>query len=298
MTSQSPRIYIYKITFEEVPYYYYGSKKERYYNQNYFGSPVTNKWCWELYTPKKQILELFDYTDEGYEECLKVENRLIKPVYNTDPYCLNGHCGGKISLSILRESGKKNGKKTAKYLMENKLGIHGWTKEQFIENGRKRGNISKNLKIGIFSLSKEQRIENSKKSGKRAYELGVGIHALTPEQKGEAGKIGGKIGGKISGNRNKELGKGYCGLTKEERSKYGKQGGKISGKIVGPQNRDLNRGICGMTKEEKSDAGKNGSKTTNSQKWMCIETGFISTPGPLTHYQKSKGIDTSKRMKL
>jgi hypothetical protein len=94
------------------------------------------------------------------------------------------------------------------------------------------------------------------------------------------------------------LGKGYCGLTKEERSKYGKQGGKISGKIVGPQNRDLNRGICGMTKEEKSDAGKNGSKTTNSQKWMCVETGFISTPGPLTHYQKSKGIDTSKRIKL
>jgi hypothetical protein len=50
MTSQSPRIYTYKITFEEVPYYYYGSKKERYCNQNYFGSPVTNKWCWDSCT--------------------------------------------------------------------------------------------------------------------------------------------------------------------------------------------------------------------------------------------------------
>jgi hypothetical protein len=29
MTSQSPRIYTYKITFEEVPYYYYGMKAEK-----------------------------------------------------------------------------------------------------------------------------------------------------------------------------------------------------------------------------------------------------------------------------
>jgi hypothetical protein len=32
MTSQSPRIYTYKITFEEIPYYYYGVKKEKYFN--------------------------------------------------------------------------------------------------------------------------------------------------------------------------------------------------------------------------------------------------------------------------
>jgi hypothetical protein len=103
MTSQSPRIYTYKITFEEVPYYYYGSKKERYYNQNYFGSPVTNKWCWDLYTPKKQILELFDYTDEGYEKCIKMENRLIKPVLN-DPWCLNEGYGGNYSIKALKNA--------------------------------------------------------------------------------------------------------------------------------------------------------------------------------------------------
>ena len=57
----SPRIYLYKITFEEVPYYYYGVKKEKYFNEEYWGSPYTNKWCWELYTPKKQILQFFDF---------------------------------------------------------------------------------------------------------------------------------------------------------------------------------------------------------------------------------------------
>ena len=56
MTKQSPRIYTYKITFEEVPYYYYGVHKEKRFNEEYWGSPHTNKWAWEFYTPKKQIL--------------------------------------------------------------------------------------------------------------------------------------------------------------------------------------------------------------------------------------------------
>jgi hypothetical protein len=102
-----PRIYTYKIAFEEVPYYYYGSKKEKYFNEEYWGSPVTNKWCWELYTPKKQILELFDFTDDGYEECRKIEDRLIKPVLN-DLWCLNESCGGNYSLKIRKDTGHKS----------------------------------------------------------------------------------------------------------------------------------------------------------------------------------------------
>ena len=55
MTSQSPRIYLYKITFEEVSYYYYGVHKEKRYNEYYMGTPVTHKWVWDFYTPKKHI---------------------------------------------------------------------------------------------------------------------------------------------------------------------------------------------------------------------------------------------------
>mgnify|MGYP001173720779 CR=1 FL=1 len=123
-----PRIYTYKISFEEVPYYYYGSKKEKRYNEDYWGSPTTNKWCWELYTPKKQILELFDFTDEGYEECRKVENRLIKPVLN-DKLCLNERCGGNYSISISRQNGinAKN----------NKKGIYSFDEKQRKENAKK-----------------------------------------------------------------------------------------------------------------------------------------------------------------
>ena len=39
-------------------------------------------------------------------------------------------------------------------------------------------------------------------------------------------------------------------------------------------------------------------KTTSSQKWMCLETNYITTPGALTHYQRAKGIDTSKRVRV
>ena len=68
-----PRIYVYKITFEEVPYYYYGMHQEKVFDEEYWGSPKTNKWAWELYTPKKQILQLFSTRHEAYE----IEKKLI-----------------------------------------------------------------------------------------------------------------------------------------------------------------------------------------------------------------------------
>ena len=133
MTFYSPRIYVYKITFEEVPYYYYGVHKEKRYNEEYWGTPVTNKWCWEFYTPKKQILQFFDFTDEGWLEAQEVEKRLIKPFYNTDKWCLNESCGGKTSLKILSENGKK-GQIISK---EKGVGIYGMSFEQRIEIAKK-----------------------------------------------------------------------------------------------------------------------------------------------------------------
>jgi hypothetical protein len=230
MTSQSPRIYIYKITFEEVLYYYYGVHKEKKYGEEYWGSPKTNKWCWELYTPKKQILQLFDFTDDGWVEAQEVETRLIRPFYQTDKWCLNESCGGVISLDILRETGKKV---VLKY---------------------------KESKIGLFSLTTEQRSETGKKVAKMNEKNGTAIYGMTKEQKSEAGKIGGKMGGKKGGKTTKERKVGICGLSKEQR--------------------------------------KENVKITNSQKWMCLETGYITNPGALSTYQKNRGIDTSKRVKI
>lgn len=262
-----PRIYTYKITFEEVPYYYYGSKKEKRYDEYYMGSPKTNKWCWKLYTPKKQILEIFDYTDEGYEECIKVENRLIKPVFN-DPWCLNERCNNLYSLKVLRECGKKTGEKYGSI------------------NGLK----TKENKTGIFSLTKEQLSENGKKAGKigglKTKELGLGIFSFTPEQLSENGKKGGKI----AGQKAKENKTGCLGRTKEQMTEDGKKGGK--------KLKELGLGIFSQSKEKMIENGRKVGKVISLQKWKCLETGYITNAGALSKYQKTRNIDTSKRVRV
>jgi hypothetical protein len=260
MTSQSPRIYIYKITFEEVLYYYYGVHKEKKFDEYYMGSPVTHKWMWDFYTPKKQILQLFDVTDEGWLEAQKVETRLIRPFYNTDKWCLNENCGGGFSLEVSSKAGKIGGKIGSK--------------------------VCKELGVGIFGLPKEQRTETAKKSAQKAKENKTGIFSLTTEELKENSRKGIE--------KMKENNLGIFGLTKEEKRKNSIKGGSIGGKIGGRKNRENNLGIFSLTKEQRSE----NSKKILSQKWQCTETGYISNPSGLSKYQNNRGIDTSKRTRI
>jgi hypothetical protein len=52
-----------------------------------------------------------------------------------------------------------------------------------------------------------------------------------------------------------------------------------------------------MTEDGKK-GGKIGGKNVASQKWMCLETGHISTPAGLAIFQNKRGIDTSKRKRI
>ena len=226
MNNQS-RIYTYKIIFEEVPYYYYGSHKEKRYNEYYMGSPITHKWCWDFYTPQKQILEFFDFSDGGYSKCRKVESRLIKYVFS-DPCCLNENCGGSYSLKILRENGLN----------------------QFI------------MGKGIHSQTKEERVE----MGKKLWYSGKGLASLNEDERKYNASLGGATGA----------------------------GGRVVGKMMYEQR----RGIFSLSKPELSENGKLGAKNTNSQKWKCIITGYISTSAGLSNYQKSRKIDTINRIKI
>jgi len=45
-------------------------------------------------------------------------------------------------------------------------------------------------------------------------------------------------------------------------------------------------------------AGHEAAKRINATRWQCTVTGRISTPGPLTVYQKSRGIDPSNRIQV
>jgi len=77
----------------------------------------------------------------------------------------------------------------------------------------------------------------------------------------------------------------------------GRLGASAGGKVTGPIQGKINV-ETGHWKRLQSAAGKIGGKTTSSQKWQCLVTGFISTPGPLTCYQNKRGIDPSLRKRL
>jgi len=278
----SPRIYTYKITFEEVPYYYYGVHKEKYLNEYYMGYPITHKRMWDFYTPKKQILQLFDYTDEDWIEAQEIEKQLIKPFYNIDKWCLNENVGGYFSL----EASRKNGRIVGLKHKENSTGFCGRTPEQMSEDGRKGGLKIKENGTGIFAQTPEQRSENSRKIGFKTKEDGTGIFSLTPEQRSEIGRK--------SGLKHKENGTGIFAQTPEQRSEHSRK--------IGLKNKENGTGIFSMTAEEQSErsrkGGKIGGKITNSQKWECLETGYVSNAGALSHYQNHRGIDTSKRKRI
>jgi len=206
-TMISPRIYTYKVTFEEVPYWYWGVHKEKKFGETYLGTPITHKWMWEFYTPKIQILEFFPNTEEGWKEANLVEDRLIKPDLN-HPLCLNEACGGKLSLAGLSQAGQSGGSKTFE------------------------------LKTGRYNAEDPRNIEGWKKGGSRGgmtlLRTGKGIHDKTDPRNKEGSRIG----------------------------------------------------------------GEKMSAVLNSQKWQCLVTGYISTPGPLTRYQKARGIDPKNRVQL
>jgi hypothetical protein len=160
-----PRIYLYKVTFEETPDWYWGIHKEKRYGEKYLGSPKTHAWKWEVYTPKLDILCLFPYTDEGWEESLKVEARIIKNDIN-NPLCLNENCGGVYSLESRRRAGKTTGQRNAreltgflspeytqsqKYIEDRRKGVATKTREELVEAGKR----------GAKAQPRETRVKNA-----------------------------------------------------------------------------------------------------------------------------------------
>jgi hypothetical protein len=159
-----PRIYTYKITFEEIPHWYWGVHKEAKYNDGYMGSPVTHAWMWHFYTPKMQIIEIFPYSDRGWEQACSTEQRIILHDLNNEQ-CLNERAGSIKSLSTIRKAAKKGGDT----IYKNKIGIHGRTAEQMTVDSRKAnkrpgGLAVKDKKTGIFGRSKKQRRKDNQKA--------------------------------------------------------------------------------------------------------------------------------------
>ena len=135
-----------------------------------------------------------------------------------------------------------------------------------------RNNVKKLMeeKRGIFSLTRDERSRNSK----IIYESGGGLAALTYEER--------VLNAKRAGQISTEKKKGIHALTKEQRVEIAKE------------NYNNGNGIAIITPEKRSEYNRKNA----SQKWMCLETGHICNAGGLACYQKARGIDTSKRIRI
>jgi hypothetical protein len=260
---KSPRIYTYKVTFEEIPHWYWGVHKEKKFGETYLGSPTTHKWMWDFYTPHLQICEEFPFTDEGWTEAKRVEDRIILPDLNK-PFCLNEHVGGVFSLETLSVAGKKGSSVTNAEKDELGRSVH----------------AVRTLVAFTESLTSEQRRERSRKAGRAA------AASMTPEQKTERGKKGAKALN--------------AALTPEQRSERAR---KASAAMTPEQKAERNRKAAraafeSMTPEQRSDRGRKGGVTTASQVWESLEDGFRGNPSNVAQHNRRNGWDPDARVRV
>lgn len=268
---KSPRIYTYKVTFEEVPYWYWGVHKEKKFGELYLGTPITHAWMWEFYTPYLQICEEFPYTDEGWITANKVEDRMIFPDLN-NPLCLNESCGARVSLNILRQ----NGGKVVKRLHQEK------TDERKSKHALKMANAA----------------HAPKTSGGKS-QLGVSNGKRLHEVKDEKGRSINSVKGSEKLNQEKdENGKSVKALKglktlHSEKTEDGKSAHAVKCfENVHVKKDENGKSVLAVR------AGKEAAKKLNSQLYKCLITGKVSTAAGLSHWQLRRGIDTSLREKL
>ena len=142
----------------------------------------------------------------------------------------------------------------------------GWHNgEAFVEwanEGARRSHEGGNA--GWHHVPREILSENGRKNSKSLMEKKRGIHGATPEQRSAWNKVNGSKGAPAAGRSTFEKGVG----------------------------------LFAMSEEDKTCRNKKGASVINSIQWMCLETGHISTSGPLTKWQRKRGINPSRRVRL
>ena len=211
--------------------------------------------------------------------------------------------GGEGVSNFSEETRKKQSEGIKKHLAR-------LTSEQKAEITRKRL-----AQITIEQWSEIARKREARKTPEaRSEAVRKGRAKMTPEQRREIIKKG-RL--KMTPEQLSEIGKkANAGLTPEQRSKAARiareayfGGTTPEQRSERARQRELNKSPEQKKKERKKaietyhsrttpeQRGVGGRKTM-SQRWQCTETGYIHNPASLSHYQKKRGIDTSKRIRL
>ena len=92
--------------------------------------------------------------------------------------------------------------------------------------------------------------------------------------------------------------RGIHGASQEQRSAWNKENGAKGCHAAGRSTFEKGVGLFAMSDEAKDARNKKGASIINSTQWMCLETGHLSTSGPLTKWQRKRGIDPLRRVRL
>lgn len=299
---ETPKEYYYTYySYEEWGRGYIGSRGCKCLPEedvNYFGSSKD-----KTFKPTQKIILSSDYAtrEDAYADEIILQ-QYYKVVEN--PHFANKAYQTSTKFYIPINQAIENGKKIALKNKQTGTGIFALTPEQLSERNRKNGLYVKENKIGIFALTHEQRSETSKKVGANHRENKTGICGRTLEKMSEDGKRG--------ADKIKELGLGIYSITPEQRIENSRK--------AGLKNKENGTGIFALTQEQKDESSRKAvitnkknktgifslsseqlsenAKRTSSQRWMCLETGYISNAGGLSGYQRARGIDTSKRKRI
>ena len=303
----TPRIYTYKVTFEEIPDWYWGVHKEKKYGELYLGSSKTHAWKWEFYTPHLQICEIFPYTDEGWAKAREVEDRCILPDLN-NPLCLNEHVGGLMSL----EANRRGGRKACEIVHAEKddlgrsvLGVKNAERMNAITH-KEKDDLGRSINAvkAATAAHKEKdemgRSLHTLKLHEEKDELGRSVHGVkcavaSHKEKDELGRSVNAVKGAEQMHKDKdEFGRSVQGVKNAERvhkdkDEFGRSAHAVKmGKAAHKEKDEFGRSVQRVKNAEK----------TNKQIWESTVDGFRSHSGNVARHNKANGWDPAARIKI
>ena len=159
--------YTYTIYFVDG-YYYHGYHKHQGVDpltDGYYGSPVTHKEKWLTTMHWKVITGLY----ESHPEVQFAEQGAIRPVFNTDSYCLNANCNGIIPPELARIGAKKAGRKSGEKHKKDKTAVcDPLNQEKGRQTARERRSGFFDAEFQQSEMMKEVRSQNGVKTGTNA----------------------------------------------------------------------------------------------------------------------------------
>ena len=163
--------YTYTIHFVDG-YYYHGYHKHEGVDpltDGYYGSPVTHREKWLTTMHWKEITGLH----QTIEEVTFAEQEAIRPVFATDPFCLNANCNGIPTREQAVKGAKIAGKKAGARAKELKLNVcDPVNQEKGRQTARERGVGFHSYEFQHSPEMTEMRIRNGTIAGARARDSG------------------------------------------------------------------------------------------------------------------------------